>query len=409
MSMSKITLKFNAYLTVILFNLKMAARSLTAHKTRVFLTLLCIAIGVASIVIMQAIGTETKHHIVKMVSSMGSNIISVKYKGQKNGAFDSHNNYLTQEDITSLADNPHISHSTLFYTASGTIVSPQGSADVQLIGANADIAIIRNLVIDRGRFYTPQDDAALANVVVLGASLAERLFPQKETAFAQNIKINDISMQVIGILTQKGEGMDAGVDDAAFLPSNSYLVRLFGHTPPSGMVLKAKDATHIEPVKYAVEQRLSRFKHQQSYEIRNTTELLKTLHETQSKINLFLLSISSVTLFVAGVSVMNTILISVRERRREIGIRLAVGASYSDIFYQFLTEAFLISLLGTLLGLLFSFIGFRILLLFDIAVGFSLYSFLLASFAACFITVVFGVYPSHRAAASAPIEGIREL
>ncbi|TDB56383.1 FtsX-like permease family protein [Photorhabdus luminescens subsp. sonorensis] len=407
--MSKITLKFNVYSTVILFNLKMAVRSLTAHKTRVFLTLLCIAIGVASIVIMQAIGTETKHHIVKMVSSMGSNIISVKYKGQENGAFDSHDNYLTPEDITSLSSNPYISHSTLFYTAPGTIVSPQGTADVQLIGANADIAIIRNLVIDRGRFYTPQEDAALANVVVLGASLAERLFPQKATAFEQNIKINDISMQVIGILTQKGEGMDAGVDDAAFLPSNSYLVRLFGHTPPSGMVLKAKDASHIEPVKYAVEQRLSRFKHQQSYEIRNTTELLKTLHETQSKINLFLLSISSVTLFVAGVSVMNTILISVRERRREIGIRLAVGASYSDIFYQFLTEAFLISLLGTLLGLLFSFIGFRILLLFDIAVGFSFYSFLLASLAACFITVVFGVYPSHRAAASAPIEGIREL
>ncbi|MCW7548565.1 ABC transporter permease [Photorhabdus sp. APURE] len=407
--MSKITLKFNVYSTVILFNLKMAVRSLTAHKTRVFLTLLCIAIGVASIVIMQAIGTETKHHIVKMVSSMGSNIISVKYKRQENGAFDSHDNYLTPEDITSLSSNPYISHSTLFYTASGTIVSPQSSADGQLIGANADIAIIRNLVIDRGRFYTPQEDAALANVVVLGASLAERLFPQKETAFEQNIKINDISMQVIGILTQKGESMDAGVDDAAFLPSNSYLVRLFGHTPPSGMVLKAKDASHIEPVKYAVEQRLSRFKHQQSYEIRNTTELLKTLHETQSKINLFLLSISSVTLFVAGVSVMNTILISVRERRREIGIRLAVGASYSDIFYQFLTEAFLISLLGTLLGLLFSFIGFRILLLFDIAVGFSFYSFLLASLAACFIIVVFGVYPSHRAAASAPIEGIREL
>ncbi|MCA6219432.1 ABC transporter permease [Photorhabdus antumapuensis] len=407
--MSKITLKFNVYSTVILFNLKMAVRSLTAHKTRVFLTLLCIAIGVASIVIMQAIGTETKHHIVKMVSSMGSNIISVKYKGQENGAFDSHHDYLTPEDITSLSGNPHISHSTLFYAAPGTIVSPQGTADVQLIGANADIAIIRNLVIDRGRFYTLQDDAALANVVVLGASLAERLFPQKETAFEQSIKINDISMQVIGILTQKGEGMDAGVDDAAFLPSNSYLVRLFGNTPPSGMALKAKDASHIESVKYAVEQRLSRFQHQQSYEIRNTTELLKTLHETQSKINLFLLSISSVTLFVAGVSVMNTILISVRERRREIGIRLAVGASYSDIFYQFLTEAFLISLLGTLLGLLFSFIGFRILLLFDIAVGFSFYSFLLASLAACFITVVFGVYPSHRAAASAPIEGIREL
>ncbi len=409
MSMSKITLKFNIYSTVILFNLKMTVRSLAAHKTRVFLTLLCIAIGVASIVIMQAIGEETKHHIVKMVSSVGSNIISVKYKGQENGAFDSHHDYLTQEDITSLSGNPHISHSTLFYTAPGTIVSPQGSADVQLIGANADIAIIRNLVIARGRFYTPQDDATLANVVVLGASLAERLFPQKETAFGQSIKINDISMQVIGILTQKGEGMDAGVDDAAFLPSNSYLVRLFGNMPPSGMVLKAKDASHIEPVKYAIEQRLSRFKHQQSYEIRNTTELLKTLHETQSKINLFLLSISSVTLFVAGVSVMNTILISVRERRREIGIRLAVGASYSDIFYQFLTEAFLISLLGTLLGLLFSFIGFRILLLFDITVGFSFYSFLLASLAACFITVVFGVYPSHRAAASAPIEGIREL
>lgn len=106
---------------------------------------------------------------------------------------------------------------------------------------------------------------------------------------------------------------------------------------------------------------------------------------------------------------MNTILISVRERKREIGIRLAVGASYSDIFYQFLTEAFLISLLGALLGLLFSFIGFKILSLFDIAVGFSFYSFLLASLSAFFITVVFGVYPSHRAAASAPIEGIREL
>ncbi|WP_254361304.1 ABC transporter permease [Photorhabdus heterorhabditis] len=103
-------------------------------------------------------------------------------------------------------------------------------------------------------------------------------------------------------------------------------MKLFGHTPPSGIVLKAKDAAHVEPVKRAVEERLSQFKRQQSYEIRNTTELLKTLDETQTKINLFLLSISSVTLFVAGVSVMNTILISVRERRREIGIRLAVGA-----------------------------------------------------------------------------------
>ncbi|KER03985.1 ABC-type antimicrobial peptide transport system, permease component [Photorhabdus temperata subsp. temperata Meg1] len=387
----------------------MAARSLTAHKTRVFLTLLCIAVGVTSIVIMQAVGSATQDHIVKMVSSMGSNIISVKYKGQENGAFDSHHDYLTQADITSLSGNPHISHSTLFSTATGTIVSPQGTADAQLTGANANIAVIRNLVIEQGRFYTPQEDAALANVVVLGASLAERLFPQKETASEQSIKINDISMRVIGILAQKGESMDAGVDDTAFLPRNSYLVRLFGNTPPSGMVLKAKDAAHVELVKHAVEERLSRFKRQQSYEIRSTTELLKTLNETQSQINLFLLAISSVTLFVAGVSVMNTILISVRERKREIGIRLAVGASYSDIFYQFLTEAFLISLLGALLGLLFSFIGFRILSLFDIAVGSSFYSFLLASLSACFITMVFGVYPSHRAATSAPIEGIREL
>ncbi|MQL46871.1 FtsX-like permease family protein [Photorhabdus khanii] len=410
--MSKISLKFNVYSTVILFNLKMAARSLAAHKTRVFLTLLCIAVGVTSIVIMQAIGSATQDHVVKMVSSMGSNIISVKYKGQENGAFDSHHDYLTQADITSLSGNPHISHSTLFSTATATIVSLQGTADAQLIGANADIAVIRNLVIGQGRFYTPQEDAALANVVVLGASLAERLFlqiPQKESASEQSIKINDISMRVIGILAQKGEGMDAGVDDTAFLPRNSYLVRLFGNTPPSGIVLKAKDATHVEPVKHAVEEQLSQFKRQQSYEIRSTTELLKTLNETQSQINLFLLAISSVTLFVAGVSVMNTILISVRERRREIGIRLTVGASYSDIFYQFLTEAFLISLLGALLGLLFSFIGFRILSLFDIAVGFSFYSFLLASLSTCFITVVFGVYPSHRAAASAPIEGIREL
>ncbi|NHB91345.1 ABC transporter permease [Photorhabdus cinerea] len=409
MGTMKTTLKLNIYSTVILFNLKMAVRSLAAHKTRVFLTLLCIAIGVASIVIMQTIGIATKDHIVKAVSSMGSNIISVKYKGQENGAFDSHNHYLTQKDITSLSGNSHISHSTLFSTASGTIVSPQGTTNAQLIGANADIAIIRNLVIEHGRFYTPKEDDTLANVVVLGASLAERLFSHKEAAFEQSIKINDISMRVIGILAQKGEGMDAGVDDTVFLPRNSYLVRLFGNTPPNGIVLKAKDASHVEPVKRAVEERLSQFKRQQSYEIRNTTELLKTLDETQSKINLFLLSISSVTLFVAGVSVMNTILISVRERRREIGIRLAVGASYSDIFYQFLTEAFLISLLGALLGLLFSFIGFRVLSLFDIAVGFSFYSFLLASLSACFITVVFGVYPSHRAAASAPIEGIREL
>ncbi|EQC00382.1 ABC transporter permease [Photorhabdus temperata] len=350
--MSKISLTFNIYSTVILFNLKMAARSLTAHKTRVFLTLLCIAVGVTSIVIMQAVGSATQDHIVKMVSSMGSNIISVKYKGQENGAFDSHHDYLTQADITSLSGNPHISHSTLFSTATGTIVSPQGTADAQLTGANANIAVIRNLVIEQGRFYTPQEDAALANVVVLGASLAERLFPQKETASEQSIKINDISMRVIGILAQKGESMDAGVDDTAFLPRNSYLVRLFGNTPPSGMVLKAKDAAHVELVKHAVEERLSRFKRQQSYEIRSTTELLKTLNETQSQINLFLLAISSVTLFVAGVSVMNTILISVRERKREIGIRLAVGASYSDIFYQFLTEAFFNFIIGCVIGII---------------------------------------------------------
>ncbi|MTH48276.1 ABC transporter permease [Intestinirhabdus alba] len=394
---------------VVLFNLLIVKQSLAMQKIRVLLTVTCIGFGGATVIIMEGLGNQTQKNIMNNVASLGSNIISIKFapkeisNGYNNGEFFSYN------ELQYLAKRVNVKHISPYIIKSTYVTYRNHSVSAQIMGANSQIFRIRNMSLHAGEFFDENHEVNSSNIVVLGYSIAESLFGKGAYAVNNFIRINGSSMRVIGVIASKGDGLGIAVDDMVFTPLNSFNIRLFGFSLPSGVLIESKNSSAIKSITRDIVNVLDKRSKNFDYKIRTTDEILRALSKTQSNINLFLLFVSFLSLFMAGVNVMNILLANLNQRQFEVGLRIALGARYSDIFIQFLSESILISALGAFLGLFFSLVSFYILDVNSIHVSISLGRVAVIMLIITLITVCFGLYPAHIAAKMKPIDCLRSL
>jgi macrolide transport system ATP-binding/permease protein len=381
----------------------MAFRALHVNIFRTALTLLGIVIGVASVVAMLAIGAGSKQKVLDQISAMGTNLLSVQ-PGAPNvrGGDDPVTLTLDDADAVQALDNV----SVVVPSRSGRATVRFGNIDyatsAQSVGPG--LPVVRDWPVASGYFFTDRDMKSRAPVAVLGQTVRNILFPDGSDPIGRFILLKNIPFEIIGVMSPKGAAAFGGdQDDAVFIPLTTGLVRLFGQNYLSNMTVRVEDLSKIDQTQDAVTALLKKRHHTEDFHIRNMESIIATATETQNTLTLLLGTIAAISLLVGGIGVMNIMLVSVTERTREIGIRMATGARMRDILLQFNIEAVVVCAMGGLLGVLFGFAAGAAAEAFGMKAIFSPGPALLA-FGSAFATgVVFGYLPARKAAGLDPV------
>jgi macrolide transport system ATP-binding/permease protein len=384
--------------------IRMAMRSLRANLFRTILTLLGIVIGVASVVGMLAIGQGAQSNIIAQLSSIGTNMLVL----QPARSEDQRRNLpstLAFSDADQILENvPNV-----LYTLpelQNTRVVRWGSADYQtrVIATSELLTRARNWPLARGVFYTREDSENYEAVAVLGATTYEQLFTEGQDPLGEWILLNNTPFQVIGVLTRKGTAGGQDQDDAVYVPLKTGAMRLFGEKFARQIMVAVADIDRINETQEILRGFMATLHGVEDFRIVNSAELLETVQAAQSQFRLLLASIGAISLLVGGIGVMNIMLVSVTERTREIGVRMATGARQKDILAQFLSEAIVVTAVGGVIG-----VGVGVGLAFLLGAGFgtqvviSSNPMLMAFGCAAATGVIFGFAPARKAARLDPV------
>lgn len=378
-----------------------AWRVMWINRFRTGLTLLGIVIGVASVIVMLAIGLGTRQQVMAQLGAFGSNLLYMSSRGESSRI---PGRSITLGDLEALKDVPGVSH--VLPNVTGNKVIRHGNLDVQTYvrGTGAALPQIQTWPVGKGGFFTEQDDREMATVAVLGARLADKLMPDVANPVGQTILIGNVPFQVIGVMSSKGALTgEKDEDDVLLLPFSTAGIRVFGQREPTYTVLAASDVKRVTEVEAAVDAVLFERHRIRDYGISNAAASIAAEAKTQDNMTMMLSLIAAVSLVVGGIGVMNVMLMTVRERTREIGIRMATGARRRDILRQFLTEAVLVSVVGGVAGIVVGVSFAALLLVWDVPVIFSL-SAIGGAFACAVITgLVFGFMPARKASGLDPV------
>ena len=399
---------------------KISLRSLKVNKMRSILTSLGIIIGVSAVIIMLSIGEGAKQRINKDIASMGSNLLmvlsgSTTSSGVRMGSG-------TQPTLT-LKDSEAI----LKYCPSVLEVAPTVSQVAQLVYSNQNWSTsvngitpgfmpIRLWEVESGRSITEDDLKNNTKVAILGSTVATNLFGDMDP-INKTIRITGMPFKVVGVLKSKGQnGMGQDQDDTVLIPITTAQKKLFGTAFPGTVKhinVQAVDSESLSSAEKEIAE-LLRERHnlgknkEDDFTIRNFTQMLETAKQASNTMAILLGSIASVSLLVGGIGIMNIMLVSVTERTKEIGIRMAIGAKAMDIRIQFLVEALLLSLAGGLLGVVIGVLGAKIVGLFsEMTVVISAVPILISFGFSGIVGILFGYYPAYKASLLNPIEALR--
>lgn len=398
--------------------LKIAFRALANNKLRAFLTMLGIIIGVASVIAMLGIGQGSKRSIQQQIAEMGSNMLMIHPGADMRGGVRQDpsamqtlklSNYetLKQECTLLSAVSPEVS-------SSGQLIAGANNYPASVTGISPDYLTIRQLQVEQGEMFTEADIRSAAKVCVIGKTIVDNLFPNGEDPVGRIIRMNQIPFRVIGVLKSKGyNSMGMDQDEVVLAPYSTVMKRLLAQNFLSGIFASAVDEQMTDA---AVEEMTTILRREHKlktgqdddFNIRTQQELSTMLNSTTDLMTTLLACIAGISLVVGGIGIMNIMYVSVTERTREIGLRMAVGARGADILSQFLIEAVLISITGGLIGVgVGCAAGYLIEAIAKWPVYIQAWSVLL-SFAVCTVTgVFFGWYPARKAAALDPIEALR--
>lgn len=400
--------------------LRIAINSLKVNKMRSMLTSLGIIIGVSAVIIMLAIGTGAQEKVQKNMESMGSNLLTIRGASAKSGGVHMGMGTiptLTTKDATAINKN-----------ARGILgVAPVSSETKQLTygnqnwstsvyGTMPEYFFIKNYEIDYGRGFIPEDIRNAAKVAIMGTTVASELFGDVNPV-GKTIRVGNIPFKVIGTLKSKGQAGPMDQDDLIFIPLTTAQRKVFGTDFPntvSMIVVKCQDADIVETTEADIDELLTKrhnlgANQDKDYEIRNSADFQEKMKSTVQTFAILLASIASVSLLVGGIGIMNIMLVSVTERTKEIGIRMAIGARAWDIRWQFLIESFLLSIIGGLAGVFVGVTGSLLIgaLASDMSVKISLFSVLLSLGFSGLVGVAFGYYPAYKASLLRPIDALR--
>lgn len=381
----------------------MATRALKSNLFRTILTLLGIVIGVASVITMLAIGDGAKKSVVDKISAMGTNMLIIR-PGMPNTRGSGGVVSLTQSDAEAinLLDNVVAA----MPESRKSVTARFGSIDQSTtINANSwAYPSVRNWEVGEGVFFTKQDEADISRVAVLGQTVAQALFEDSKKAVGNFIVINNIMFQVIGVMSKKGaSAMGDDEDDIIFVPYTSGNLYLIGQTYLRNITVGVDDIKNIAQTEQEIKALLLQRHGIEDFRVMNMASLMESLEETQNTLTILLGSIAAISLLVGGIGVMNIMLVSVTERTKEIGIRVATGARSRNIMQQFLIEALIVSALGGILGVI---IGLGVSFIAQKLGTQVLYSFfpVILAFSCAFLTgLIFGYLPAKKAAALNPV------
>lgn len=380
-----------------------ALRALKVNKFRTALTLLGVIIGVAAVVTMLAIGNGSKNKVLNSITAMGTNILSVR-PGAPGIRSSGDIATMTLEDVKALEELPNIETVVAERSTRSTLRLGNTDYATTVQGVSPGFPVARSWSIDKGYFFTDRDMASYSPVMILGTTVANNFFKNGEDPIGKYILVGNIPFQVIGVLKSKGAAPWGGdQDDAVYVPITTGLIRVFGKTYLSGITVKVTEVSKIEETQAEIERVLLARHRTEDFFVRNTASILETADESMTALTILLGAIAGISLLVGGIGVMNIMLVSVTERTREIGIRMATGARMRDILIQFNTEAAVVCTIGGIMGVSIGFFAAWVISLFEVQVVFSATPAILAFTCAVMTGIVFGYLPARKAAHLDPV------
>ena len=400
---------------------KTALRSLLANRTRSILTMLGIIIGVGAVITMVAIGNGASQQVQSALAGFGSNLLIVmpappNSTGARGAAGSGES--LTLDDSYAMASETfHVACTAPEVNTSAQLIYGNSNWNTSITGSTPDILQVRNWTISSGAMFTEQDVRSGAKVCVIGQTVAKELFGYADPIDA-TIRIKSIPFRIVGMTSKKGAnswGQDQ--DDFVLVPVTTAQRRLVRSGTRVDSVRRINvQATDKDSVALAEEEVVSllRQRHRMTegvendFDVRNLTEIQESMASTANVMSMLLGAVASISLLVGGIGIMNIMLVSVSERTREIGIRMAVGARPSNVRMQFLTEAIVLSLLGGAVGIAIGVGVSRVISsLFNWATMVSTQSIVVATGFSAFVGVLFGFWPAWKASNLDPIEALR--
>jgi putative ABC transport system permease protein len=403
----------------LLMIIRVAFRALVRNKMRAALTMLGIIIGVAAVIAMVSIGQGASASVQAQIESIGTNLLFVSAGAQnvggvRSGTGDTGTNTLTVEDLQAIKrEVPSVSMVTPNVNARSQLVAGNMNWNTSVTGVSEQYPEIRKWPVESGSFFTDADVRNAARVIVIGQTLSDNLFPGTDP-IGQDLRVMNLPFRIVGVMARKGQdpqGRDQ--DDVAFAPYTTVQKKILGRDRVQIAFVSAisQDATYTAQSQITD---LLRQRHKlpasepNDFTVRNMTDVAEAANETSKTMTILLACIAGVSLLVGGIGIMNIMLVSVTERTREIGIRMAIGARSSAVRSQFLIESIVLSLtggtVGIILGIAFSlaipaFLGWPTLVSMMAIVGSVLFS--------AAVGIFFGYYPARKAASLDPIEALR--
>ncbi len=399
--------------------IRVAFRALIRNKMRAALTMLGIIIGVSAVIAMVSIGQGASASVQAQIESIGTNLLFVSAGAQnvggvRSGTGDTGTNTLTVEDLDAIKrEVPSVSMVTPNVNARSQLIAGNMNWNTAVTGVSEQYPEIRKWPVANGSFFSDSDVRTAARVIVIGQTLADNLFPGADP-IGQDLRVQNLPFRIVGVMNRKGQdpqGRDQ--DDVAFAPYTTVQKKILGRDRIQIAFVSAisQDATYTAQSQIT---ELLRQRHKltasepNDFTVRNMTDVAEAANETSKTMTILLACIAGVSLLVGGIGIMNIMLVSVTERTREIGIRMAIGARSSAVRSQFLIESIVLSLTGGTVGIILgvvlslvipAFLGWPTLVSMMAIVGSVLFS--------AAVGIFFGYYPARKAAALDPIEALR--